>query len=151
MVPPWIRSWEQIDAWRLSFGPSGHLEFCNGGSSVGFIVSTLGIPAIDFHGPTGPLDEKHRFPYEVQWADGTPLGTALNSCLFPPHHSEVTDCQLDRIGSFGTSLNWPESAHLHLPYWLLALGILGIWLFYERRYFRRSALNSPSDPQKVSG
>lgn len=150
LVPPWIRSWEHIDSWQSFFGRSGHLELCHAGSAIGFMVSIPGDPVIDFSGPTGPLSE-HFFPYDVLWADGSPLGTARNSCLFAPHHSEVSDCRLDRIGSLGASLRWPESVHFHLPYWSVALGILGIWLGFERRYFRGSTLKSPSTPRNIAG
>ena len=148
LLPAWVRSWDHIDAWQFFFGPSGHLELCHAGSSVGVMVSIPGDPVIDFSGPTGPVAEG-LLPYDVQWADGSPLGTATNSCLFPPYYSEVSDCRLDRVGSLGASLHWPESAHVHLPYWAIALGVLGIWLGFERRYFRRSALKSPSTPRNM--
>ena len=136
MIPFWVRSWHQIDSRHFRFGPDGHVEICQAGSSLGLIVSVSGDPIIKFDGPIGPLDQEDRFPYEAKWPDGKSLGTAWNTCLFPPHHEELSKASLDRIGSLGAAMRWPDRFHLHLPYWFFALGILVIWLIFERRYFR---------------
>lgn len=130
----WIRSWTRIDSRFLSIGPGG-VEFCSAGSSLAMSIMADPIPALDFGDALGPPDADHLLHYEAKWADGGSVGRVADSCLFYPDVETVSQVQLHRIGSFGGSFAWPSMLQVRIPYWFVAVALIGgtIWLEFSSR------------------